>query len=122
MVLLLLLVLNILDFNSIYLYFKKIGFHNNAFVVGALLNPEYLNIRNLPKNVLQSVKETLEERINAQPGFLLEDGYRNLLKYIQTPYDANLRNSFDQLYLLDQRRQLNSKEIFKDLYQLKELQ
>jgi organic radical activating enzyme len=113
----------ILNYDSIFDcvdYFKGMGFHNNSFVIGALLRPDYLNIRHLPDSVLQSIKHKLEDRINAQPGYLLEDSYRNLLHYIQQPFKKNLSNSFDQLALLDQRRNLDSSKIFKDLYKLRE--
>ena len=101
-------------------YLKGLGFHNNSFIIGALLTPDYLNIRHLPKNQLQSIKEKLINLIKQKPGFLLEDSYKNLLSYITTPYEANLSNSFRQLALLDQRRGLDSSKIFTELYQLKE--
>lgn len=101
-------------------YFKNIGFHNNSFVIGALLNPLYLNVRHLPDNVLQSVKDELQFRINQSPGYLLEDSYRNMLHYIQQPFDKNLNDSFTKLEQLDRRRDLDSSKIFKDLYKLKE--
>jgi len=92
------------------------GFHNNSFIIGPLLNPDYLNIRHLPDNVLNSVKATLEQRIATSPGFLLEDSYRNMLNYIQQPIDKNFNESMRQLAQLDQRRNINSRETFKNLY------
>jgi len=100
-------------------YFQNLGFHNNAFVIGALLRPEYLNIRHLPDHVLNYIKQMLTDKINERPGYLLEDSYRNLLSYIQEPLEKNLSRSFDQLSILDKRRDLNSKEIFTNLYTLK---
>lgn len=113
----------ILNYDSIFGcidYFKKLGFHNNSFVIGALLNPAYLNIRHLPNDVLQSVKNKLEIRINEAPGYLLEDSYQNMLYYLQQPVEKNLANSFAKLAELDQRRNVDSSKIFKDLYKLKE--
>jgi MoaA/NifB/PqqE/SkfB family radical SAM enzyme len=109
----------LLNYNSIFDcvdFLKSMGFHNNSFVIGALLFPEYLNIRHLPENVLNSLKSSLQNRINQKPGYLLEDGYRNMLHYINTPYEKNTRLSIDKLSVLDQRRGLDSKRIFKDLY------
>lgn len=100
-------------------FLKSLGFHNNSFIIGALLTPDYLNIRHLPESVLQSVKELLSERIDEKPGYLLEDSYRNLLAYIQKSCNKNLKQSFDQLKVLDKRRNLDSSKIFKDLYKLK---
>lgn len=110
----------LLNFKSLFGcvdYLKDLGFHNNSFIIGALLGPVYLNIRHLPDPVLKSLEQTLTNRINQQPGYLLEDSYRNLLRYIQQPFEKNLADSFQQLAELDQRRGLNSREIFKDLYQ-----
>lgn len=101
-------------------YFKTLGFHNNSFIIGALLDPEYLNIRNLPDSVLQLTKNKLESKINEHPGYLLEDSYKNMLHYIQLPFEKNLNKSFEQLAILDQRRNLNSSKIFTELYKLKE--
>jgi len=97
-------------------YLKELGFHNNSFVIGALTQPDYLNIRHLPDTMLNSVKEELTTRINEHPGFLLENGYRNVLNYINQPAERNLTKSFDQIKMLDQRRGLDSTKIFKDLY------
>jgi sulfatase maturation enzyme AslB (radical SAM superfamily) len=94
----------------------SMGFHNNSFIIGPLLNPDYLNIRHLPDNVLNSVKATLEQRIATNPGFLLEDSYRNMLNYIQQPINKNFNESMRQLAQLDQRRNINSRETFKNLY------
>jgi sulfatase maturation enzyme AslB (radical SAM superfamily) len=113
----------VLNYKSIFGcvdYLSKMGFHNNSFIIGALLGPEYLNIRNLPNHVLQSVKQTLTDRINEQPKYLLEDGYRNMLNHIEQPFAKNLANTFNELALVDQRRGLDSGKIFKDLYKLKQ--
>jgi sulfatase maturation enzyme AslB (radical SAM superfamily) len=101
-------------------YLKGLGFHNNSFVIGALLGPDYLNIRHLPENVLNSLKLKLESRINENPGYLLEDSYQNMLHYITQPIEKNLTNSFDQLAIMDQRREVDSSKIFTELYTLKE--
>ena len=101
-------------------YLKGLGFHNNSFVIGAMLTPDYLNIRHLPENVLNLLKIKLESKINQQPGYLLEDSYRNMLHYIQQPIEKNLTNSFEQLAVMDQRRGVDSSKIFTELYKLKE--
>lgn len=113
----------LLNYNSIFDcvdYFKRLGFHNNSFVIGALSYPLYLNVRHLPESVLQLIKRKLEIKINEAPGYLLEDSYRNMLHYIQQPFDKNLNDAFVKLTTLDQRRNLDSSKIFKDLYTLKE--
>ena len=108
-----------LNYNSIFDcvdFLKQLGFHNNSFVIGALLKPEYLNIRHLPQNVLNSVKSKLQDRINQKPGYLLEDSYRNMLHYIDIPFEKNIKQSIDKILEMDQRRGIDSKTTFKDLY------
>ena len=109
----------ILNYQSIFGcidYLKSLGFHNNSFIIGTLLQPNYLNIRHLPDSMLNFVKEELTKRINEHPGFLLENGYRNVLEYINQSTEKNLAESFRQLKLLDERRGLNSTKIFNKLY------
>jgi MoaA/NifB/PqqE/SkfB family radical SAM enzyme len=101
-------------------FLRAQGFHPNSFVIGALLGPEYLNIRHLPKYVLQSLEHKLKELIMAHPGYLLEDSYRNMLHYIQQPFEKNLKGSFIKLQEMDQRRNLDSSKIFTELYKLRE--
>ena len=101
-------------------YLKELGFHNNSFVIGALLGPEYLNIRHLPQNMLNLLKTKLESKINEQPGYLLEDSYRNMLHYIDQPFEKNLQESFKKLSVMDQRRGVDSSKIFTELYKLRE--
>jgi sulfatase maturation enzyme AslB (radical SAM superfamily) len=101
-------------------YLQAQGFHNNSFVIGALLGPEYLNIRHLPDSVLQSLQIELQRRIDQQPGYLLEDSYRNMLHYIQQPFEKDLEQSLQLIKTLDQRRGLDSKKIFTHLYQSRE--
>lgn len=111
----------LLNYNSIFEcvdFLKDFGFHNNSFIIGALLKPEYLNIRHLPNTVLQSLEELLQQRIDQHPGYLLEDSYRNMLNYLTKPFDKNIENSLSKIATLDQRRNLNSRKIFANLYNL----
>ncbi len=113
----------LLNFDSIFEcvdVLKSLGFHNNSFVIGALITPEYLNIRHLPDHVLQLLKTTLEEKILAKPGYLLEDSYQNMLHYIKQPFEKDLAGSFHELNKLDQRRNQDSSKIFTELYKLRE--
>jgi MoaA/NifB/PqqE/SkfB family radical SAM enzyme len=112
----------LLNYNSVFDfvdYMKSLGFHNNSFIIGALLGPLHLNIRHLPEDVLNLLKIKLENLINRAPGYLLEDSYQNMLHYISLPFEKNLSGSFEQLAKLDQRRNLDSSKIFKDLYTLR---
>jgi sulfatase maturation enzyme AslB (radical SAM superfamily) len=97
-------------------YLSALGFHNNSFIIGALTGPAYLNIRHLSDNVLNSVKKILADRIAEQPGYLLENGYQNMLKHLDQPFEKDLSGSFEKIANMDQRRKLDSRAIFKDLY------
>jgi MoaA/NifB/PqqE/SkfB family radical SAM enzyme len=113
----------VLNHNSIFDcvdFLKNLGFHNNSFIIGALINPSYLNIRHLPESVLNLLKDKLKQKILEQPGYLLEDSYQNMLHYIQQPFEKNIKQVFDYLSTLDQRRRLDSSKIFTDLYKLRE--
>lgn len=98
-------------------FLKSHEFHNNSFIVGALTGPAQFDVRHLPQIELAIAKSKLQTRINESPGFLLENSYKNLLNYIQIPMEKNLALSFEQLKIIDQSRGLNSKHIFKSLYQ-----
>jgi MoaA/NifB/PqqE/SkfB family radical SAM enzyme len=97
-------------------HLKTLGFHNNSFVIGALTGPEYLNIRHLPNDVLNLLKAKLQQRIDQSPGYLLEDSYRNMLYYLDQPFEKNLAESFDRLRSMDRRRKIDSSKIFTELY------
>jgi MoaA/NifB/PqqE/SkfB family radical SAM enzyme len=116
---------HLLNYRSLFdtvKFFKGLGFHNNSFVIGALLQPDYLNIRHLPNTMLQSVEQELESWINQKPGFLLENGLRNMLQYIKTPVEKNIEYCLAEIAKMDQRRNVNSKAVFTELYNLIERQ
>lgn len=113
----------LLNFNSFFdcvEHFQSLGFHNNSFIVSALLRPDYLNVKHLPEYMLKSTILKLETWINQSPGYLLEDSLRNLKHYLEQPFTKNLPESFVQLNILDRRRKLDSSKIFTELYSLKQ--
>jgi MoaA/NifB/PqqE/SkfB family radical SAM enzyme len=113
----------LLNYRSIFQcidYLRSLGFHANSFIAGALLAPLYLNIRHLPDHVLKSVQDELESRINDHPGYLLEQSLKNLLHYIQQPFERNLNGSLERLTIMDRRRNLDSSKIFTELYSLQQ--
>lgn len=111
----------LLNYRSIFgciEYLQKLGFHNNSFIVGTLTTPDYMNIRHLPTTMLQLVKHDLENLISQKPGFLLENGLKNVLQYINEPIETNIEYCLSEINKLDQRRNISSKAIFKDFYNL----
>jgi len=111
----------LLNYRSIFQcidYLRSLGFHANSFIAGALLGPLYLNVRHLPNYMLKLVQDELESRINDHPGYLLEQSLKNLLHYIQQPFERDLLGSLERLAIMDRRRNIDSKQIFKELYSL----
>ena len=110
----------LLNFKSLFGcidYLQSLGFHNNSFIIGALTNPTYFDIRHLPDAVISDVKHELLNRINKSPGFLLENSYKNLFEHLQKPMNKNLAESLERIKIIDNRRGIDSKVIFPDLYQ-----
>jgi len=97
-------------------YLKSLGFHNNSFIIGPMEKPEFLNIRHLPESLLEQVRVELTQRIADHPGYLLEDSYRNMLTYLDQPLAKDLAGSLAQIQIIDQRRGLDSRQIFTELY------
>ena len=58
----------------------------------------------------------LADRIAEHPSYLLENGYQNMLKHLDQPFEKDLAGSFEKIAKMDQRRKLDSRAIFKDLY------
>ena len=111
----------LLNYSSVFdfvEYMQNLGFHNNSFVIGALLSPPQLNIRHLPDTEINKLQENLKTRISNGPGYLLQDSYENMLAYIGTPAEKNFNDIFRYLETLDQRRGLDSRKIFDKLYKL----
>jgi radical SAM protein with 4Fe4S-binding SPASM domain len=111
----------LLNYRSIFgciEFLQTQGFHNNSFIITSLYGPKWLDSRNLPNSVLLLIKEIVQEKINQKPGFLLEDGYNNIIEHINTPFDKDLATSLSEINKIDQRRNLDSTKIFTDLYNL----
>jgi MoaA/NifB/PqqE/SkfB family radical SAM enzyme len=99
-------------------YLRELGFHNNSFIIGPLLTPEYLNIRHLPEKMLQLVEQELQDWINQKPGYLLENSLQNMLQYIKTPMEKNINYCVEEIDKMDKRRNINSRLVFPELYNL----
>lgn len=109
-------ILNYLEIFKCIDFLQDLNFHKNSFVLGPLYTPAYLNVLNLPDSKIYEIKLELKKRLNEKPGFLLQDGYENLLKYLDTPFKKNLQKTFAELEIMDKRRKNNSRLIFKEIY------
>ena len=109
----------LLNYQSLFTcieFLQGMGFHPNSFVVGQLLNPDYLNIRHLPANMLMQVGVVIQQWLDKKHGFLLDNGLENVLKYISIPINSNIDNCLLEIAKLDSRRGIDSKRVFTTFY------
>jgi MoaA/NifB/PqqE/SkfB family radical SAM enzyme len=98
-------------------FLKQKGFHDNSFVAGPLYEPDYLNLLNLPDQMLEQVIHTLKQKINSNPVGYLKNSYKNCLEYFsETKWEKNLGQFYNGMTLLDNRRSLNSRKTFLGLF------
>ena len=111
------LILNYMSIFDCIKFLQGLGFHNNSFVLGPVYNPVYLNIKNLPHQAKKQVKRKLEDLIDEKPGFLLQNGLENLLKYLtDSGFYANIEEVKKQIKIMDNRRIFDSEKVFPNLY------
>ena len=103
-------------FTTVY-FFKNLGFYENNFVIGPLYDPKYLNILNLPENILNELKNKFSNEITTSKHYL-KNSYENILKYISnTPFSKNISNFKKQIELMDIRRKQSAVKVFPELFQ-----
>ena len=110
----------VLNYRSIFDcidFLKDQGFHNNSFVIGPVLGPPWLDVRNLPDDELDNINIALQSRLNQDPGYLLEESYKNMMKHTRQPFNKDLSLTFKKLNEIDQRRGLDSKITFPEVYE-----
>lgn len=109
----------ILNYKSIFStvdFLKEMGFHENNFIIGPLYTPEYLNILNLPKNILNEVKNKLSNEI-ATSNHYLRNSYENIYKYISdTVWKKDISYFREQIKILDARRNQSAESVFPELF------
>ncbi len=110
----------ILNYKSIHDcvdFLQSKGFHDNSFIIGPVSGPSWLNIMNLPEPMIDSIKKTLQEKLNGHPQGYLKNSYENLLKYYTTTqWQKNMKGFYYNIGKMDQRRKLDSKDVFHDLF------
>jgi len=110
----------ILNYDSIFDcvdYLKGKGFNDNSFIIGPLYGPDELNLLNLPEPMINNVKSRLADRLALKPSGYLKNSYENLLSYFSTtPWDKNISLFYEKTKLRDERRNVDSKKIFPNLY------
>jgi len=109
----------ILNYKSIFStvrFFKEMGFHENSFIIGPLYTPKYLNILNLPKNILNELKNKFSSEIILSDHYL-RNSYENILKYISsTSWDQDISYFQEHIKILDTRRKQSAQAVFPELF------
>jgi len=99
-------------------YLKKIGFHDNSFVIGPLYGPLHYNLLNLPDKIVDQVKDTLVQRLREKPMGYLKNSYQNLLSYYSsTPWQKDIELFLQKTKKQDERRNVSCREVFKKLFE-----
>ena len=111
------LILNYKSIHDCVNHLKTLNFNDNSFIIGPLYTPRHLNILNLPQPMIDDIVEDLKSRINENPMGYLKNSYENLIQYYTTtPWQKNLKGFYYNLGRMDQRRNLNGRLIFTDLF------
>ena len=67
--------------------------------------------------MINDVKAKLTDRLSMKPAGYLKNSYENLLQYFSTTsWDKNISLFYEKTKLRDERRNLDSKKIFPNLY------
>ena len=67
--------------------------------------------------MLTKIKNNLQQKLDNDPKGYLKNSYENLLKYYTTTqWQKNMKGFYYNIGKMDQRRQLDSKSIFHDLF------
>ncbi len=96
---------------------QRLGYHENTFIVNPLDDPIYWHICNLPNSTKIQIKNKIKNKlIRSDPKYSLYNSLNLMLNYIDTPFEPNLKLTFEKLKEIDQRRNLDSSKVFKELY------
>lgn len=109
------LCLNHLEIFNCVDFLKNLGFEDNAFIVGPLYTPKYYNILNLNDELIQQIKNKINQEIKTAK-FLYRDGLSNIKKYLDSDFNKDITETKKQLSIIDARRNINSKKLFKHIY------
>ena len=94
------------------------GLHENSVVINPVLGPKYYNILNLPKDVINDIKEEASKRHGRlHDPFMLKYSYEAIIKHCNKPIMHKQQELKQQLEILDARRSLDSKKVFPELYE-----
>ena len=111
----------ILNYDSLFDcvdHFRRLGFHDNSFIIGPLYTPTHLNILNLPTPMVEKVVERIKNLLEDKPEGYLKNSYENLLLYYTTTkWDRNIKDFVDKTKIRDARRGTDCSKVFPQLFE-----
>lgn len=94
-------------------FFRSLGYHQNAFIIGPLTGPIEYDVRNLNNLTLQDLNTRLKARIQGVDNrYLLHNSYVNMLVHLDEKFDKQTSNTVKTLQEMDKRRGNNYKNVF----------
>jgi sulfatase maturation enzyme AslB (radical SAM superfamily) len=98
-------------------YLSNLGFHENTFVTQPLIGPAPLGIWNLPDHELSRIKQLIKHRMSqTDSAYWLYKSLSLMYNFIDSPKDKDIESTRLFLETIDQRRKLDHRKIFKNLY------
>ena len=98
-------------------YLMEKGVHENGFVIHHATSPRWSNINNLPDNQLEKfVDRCTQLQKTLDPKYSLYNAVEGCINFIDFKYKKDIEDTKRNLLLLDQRRKLNSKELFPHIW------
>jgi sulfatase maturation enzyme AslB (radical SAM superfamily) len=98
-------------------YLQSKGFHENTFIVNPLGGPLHWHVSNLDDVVLGDIREKIKNKLlGVNPKYSLYKSLSLMLNYIDEPHTKIIDMTIQELKKIDQRRNLDSTKIFKEVY------
>lgn len=95
------------------------GFHENAFIVNPLEFPRELHILHLPEYKIQHIKTILQNKLNHyNSDYSLHNSMNLMFNFLNQSFEKDFASLFKFLREIDQRRKLDSQNIFPNLYSM----
>lgn len=98
-------------------FLQELGFHENTFVAQPLIVPSPLGIWNLSDPQLSNIKQQLKDRMaKTDSAYWLYKSLSLMYNFIDSQKDKDIESTRVFLEDIDQRRNLNHRKIFTNLY------
>ena len=76
-----------------------------------------MNTLNLPSRMMDTVVQSLKDKLNKKPQGYLKNSLENLIRhYTTTQFEKNIKSFYSETNTMDQRRNQNSRAIFPELF------